>query len=199
MKIKSRKPKQNIKEIFDRLTKADRSKILKLNKAYAECLNELAYAECLNEIGDLEEIIRPKALAFAKEVIKQDGVPDDGEGWAFRPSILTKADSDIEVMLCRTDDGRFIPSTCSPCWEAKAGSVDDSLGVKDPEEALAWGLTEAFAYYLAGNIAHLRNGKHFPRVKLGKPTWRRVNTTRSNSTATSSACAGTQIKNKNNE
>lgn len=161
--------RNNIKEIFDRLTKADRSKILRLNKAYAECLDQYGEDDT-DTISDMEEIIRPKALAFAKDVIKQDGVPDDGEGWAFRPSILTKADSDIEVMLCRTDDGRFIPSTCSPCWEAKAGSVGDSLGVKDPAEALAWGLTEAFAYYLAGNIAHLKNGKHFPRVKLSKPT-----------------------------
>lgn len=161
--------RNNIKEIFDRLTKADGSELLRLNKAYAESLDEYG-TDDPDIIYEIMEIIRPKALAFAKDVIKQDGVPNDGEGWAFRPSILTKADSDIEVMLCRTDDGRFIPSTCSPCWEAKAGSVGDNLGVKDPAEALAWGLTEAFAYYLAGNIAHLKNGKHFPRVKLSKPT-----------------------------
>jgi len=156
------KNKEPIKEIFDRLSKADRSEILKLNKACVDCMAE--YGEDDNDtISDLEAIIRPKAFAFSKQVIKQDGVPDNGEGWAFRPSILTDKDDEIEVMLCRTDDEKFIPSTRSPRWEAKAGSVDDSLGVKNPAEALAWGLTEAFAYYLAGDIAHLRDGKHFPK------------------------------------
>jgi hypothetical protein len=161
-----------IKEIFDRLTRLDKVEILKLNKTYTK--NVRLYGEDDNDtISDLESIIRPKALAYAREVIKKDGIPKDGEGWAFRPSILTDADEDIEVMICRTGDGRFKPSTCSPAWEAKGNSVDDGCGVKDPAEALAWGLTEAFAYYLAGDIAHLRNGKHFPQNEIHIPTRRK--------------------------
>jgi hypothetical protein len=162
-----------IKEIFDRLTRLDKVEILKLNKTYKE--NVRLYGEDDNDtISDLESIIRPKALAYAREVIKKDGIPKDGEGWAFRPSILIDADEDIEVMIWRTEDGRFKPSTCSPAWEAKGHSVGDSLAVKDPAEALAWGLTEAFAYYLAGDIAHLRNGKHFPQNEIHEPTRRKA-------------------------
>jgi hypothetical protein len=163
----------NIKEIFDRLTQLDKAEILKLNKQYAETLSQYGEDDC-DTISDLESIIRPKALAYARDVIKKDGIPKDGEGWAFRPSILKDTDEDIEVMLCRTEDGRFKPSTCSPAWEAKGGSVDDGCGVKDPAVALAWGLTEAFAYYLAGDISHLRNGKDFPRIKASKPIGRKV-------------------------
>jgi len=159
------KNKEPIKEIFDRLSKADRSEILELNNTYAECMR-LYGADDPDTIFDLASIIRPKAFAFSKQVIKQDGVPDNGEGWAFRPSILSKKDDDIEVMLCRTDDGKFIPSTCSPRWEARASSYDEACGCKNPAEALAWGLTEAFAYYLAGDIAHLRDGKHFPKGRI---------------------------------
>lgn len=162
-----------IKQIFDRLTKSDKVKILELNQTRAESYG--LYGEHDSDIINiLEAIIRPKALAYAREVIKKDGIPKDGEGWVFRPSILTKADQDIEVMLCRTEDGRFIPSTCSSAWEAKANSVDDCLAVKGADRALAWGLTEAFAYYLAVDIAHLRDGKHFPRAGKRKPTRRKV-------------------------
>jgi len=162
-----------IKEIFDRLTKLDKVKILELNQTRAESYG--LYGEHDSDTIDiLEAIIRPKALAYAREVIRKDGIPKDGEGWAFRPSILTKADQNIEVMLCQTENGGFIPSTCSPAWEAKGNSVDDGCGVKDPAEALAWGLTEAFAYYLAGDIAHLRNGKHFPQNEIHEPTRSKV-------------------------
>jgi len=162
-----------IKEIFDRLTNLDKVKILELNQTRAESYG--LYGEHDSDTIDiLEAIIRPKALAYARDVIKKDGIPKDGEGWVFRPSILTKADQNIEVMLCRTEDGRFKPSTCSPAWEAKGNSVDDGCGVKDPAEALAWGLTEAFAYYLAGDIAHLRNGKHFPQNEIHEPTRSKV-------------------------
>jgi hypothetical protein len=161
------------KEIFDRLTKLDKVEILKLNKTYGQHEEEYGVDDS-DTIFELSEIIQPKALAYARDVIKKDGIPKDGEGWAFRPSILEDKDEDIEVMLCRTEDGRFKPSTCSPAWEAKGNSVDDSLGVKDPAEALAWGLTEAFAYYLAGDITHLRNGKHFPQNEIHIPTRRKA-------------------------
>ena len=167
------KNKTHIKEIFDRLSKSDRSKILELNNAYAEC-QRLYGEDDSDTISDLESIIRPKALAYAEEVIRKDGVPPHGEGWNFTPSIFTKSDGVIEILLCRTEDNRFIPSTCSVCWDAKAGSVDEGCGVKSPVNALAWGLTEAFAYYLAGDISHLRDGKHFPKLKRNKSNSRKV-------------------------
>ena len=167
------KNKENIKQIFDRLSKSDRSKILELNNAYAKC-QRLYGEDDPDTINDIESIIRPKAQAYAKQVIRKDGIPPDGEGWEFAPSIFTKSDGVIEILLCRTEDGRFVPSTSSPCWEAKAGSVCSDFGFTDPALALSYGLTEAFAYYLAGDISHLRDGKHFPKLKRNKSNSRKV-------------------------
>lgn len=159
---KNNKP---IADIFNRLSRSDVSKILKLNQQSTED-DTNAY--------EIEEIIRPAVLAFSREVINQDGVPENGSGWAFTPAFFRKRDGVIEVMLVRSYLDTFIPSTSSQCWEAKANSVDSSLGVKNPAEALAWGLGEAIAYYLAGDISHLRDGKHFPKLKRSKSKTRKV-------------------------
>jgi hypothetical protein len=167
------KNKTHIKEIFDRLSKSDRSKILELKNAYEKC-QRLYGEDDSDSINDIESIIRPKARDYAKQLISRSGVPEDGHGWEFTPSIFAKGDGEIEILLCRTEDGRFVPSTSSPCWEAKAGSISSDFGFTDPALALAYGLTEAFAYYLAGDISHLRDGKHFPKLKRNKSNSRRV-------------------------
>lgn len=157
---KNNKP---IADIFSRLSRSDVSKILKLNES-----NKGSEDYDGGEVGDIEDIIRPAILAFSREVIRRDGVPPNGEGWAFTPAFFRKRDGVIEVMLVRSYFDTFIPSTSSQCWEAKANSVDSTLGVKNPAEALAWGLGEAVAYYLAGDISHLRDGKHFPKLKRSR-------------------------------
>jgi hypothetical protein len=163
---KNNKP---IADIFNRLSRSDVLQILKLNES-----NKGSEDYDGGEVGDIEDIIRPAVLAFSREVIRRDGVPPDGEGWAFTPAFFRKRDGVIEVMLVRSYFDTFIPSTSSQWWEAKANSVDSTLGVKNPAEALAWGLSEAIAYFLAGDISHLRDGKHFPKLKRSKSKTRKV-------------------------
>ena len=151
--------KKKIQEIFDHVSKPDRLKILRLNKE-----NNADKDGDSDAIREIESIIRPSVWRYARDVIGQDGVPEDGEGWSFKPAIFRKKDGVIEVMLCRVGN-KYIPSTCSNLWEAKANSVDDSLAVPCAVDALTWGLNEALAYYLADDISHLRNGKDFPKEK----------------------------------
>ena len=163
------KNKKPIKDIFSRLSRSDVSQILELNESNNE--GEECDSDAVYLIG---EIIYPAVLAFSREVIRQDGVPPNGEGWAFIPDFFRKRDGVIEVMLVKSYFDTFIPSTSSQCWEAKANSVDSSLGVKNPAVALAWGLGEAITYYLAGDISHLRDGKYFPKLKRSKSKTRKV-------------------------
>lgn len=139
------------KEIFDRLHKNNKikQKIQELQEEYCEVEEE----ETSNIVDDIRSTIYDEVLSFAKEFLIREGVPDDYEGWVF----ALDQENDAEILLVKTKNKKYIPSVSSPCWEAKANCIDEDCAVDTPEEALAWGLSDAIANYFANAFNSVRS------------------------------------------
>ena len=135
-------------DIFEKLNSYDKMKIVDLKKEF-----QRADEDDRNDIvDDIEHIIHPVLLDYAKELINKNGIPENGNGWGFRPSCLSKNQENIEIMLHKTECGKYKPSISSPYWNAPANGIDNDCAVPSAEEALAWGLAESYAYLFANKL-----------------------------------------------
>jgi hypothetical protein len=109
------------------------------------------FADTSDFADEYSPLILPILTEYFEEVIKQDGVLGDHEGY----EITLGQHGVAEILLCHIERGIYYPSVSSPWWEAKISSVDTSdpdIGTPKPAVALAWGLVDVLINLFGADI-----------------------------------------------